>query len=211
MRAKTILACGLALALPVTLAFILAACAAGEPGRGPSALKLDPKQSSLTATAIKNEVKPVAVHFPDLEGWADPSTGMAELEIPLTALSTGDLTRDFNVKTLFFETGKSSVFATATFKLSKIDTPVSGLAEGTVITAQGHGSLNLHGAELPLEGPLSFMRQGKALRVQLGDGWVVAIDKTSLVEALANLNKNCPQPHRVGNEVKISGNLVFVP
>jgi polyisoprenoid-binding protein YceI len=211
MRLKSILAVFLALALPGALSLILVACAATGPVPGPAALKLDPSQSSLTATAIKNEVKPVAVHFPGLHGWADPSSGVAKLEIPLTTLSTGDLTRDFNVKTLFFETGKLADYGTAGFTLAKVDTTVSGLAEGTVVTAQGHGSLTLHGASLPLEGPLSFIRQGKSLRVHLGDGWVVAIDKTSLVEALANLNKNCPQPHRVGNAVAISGDLVFVP
>lgn len=199
----------LVLALP--LALLAGACAGPQTPPPATALKLDTTQSSLTATAIKNEVKSVAVNFPGLKGWADPASGSAELQIPLNTLSTGDLTRDANVKNLFFEVGKLESNGSATFKLAKVDLNFSSLADGATVTAIGHGSLSLHGADVALEGPLSFARQGQSIKVHLLDGWAVAIDKTSLVEALANLNKNCPQPHRVGNEVKLSGDLVFMP
>lgn len=199
----------LLLALP--LALLCGACACPSSGPSSNALKLDDSQSSLTATAIKNESKAVPVHFPGLKGWADASNGSAELRIPLTTLSTGDLTRDANVKTLFFEVDKLAANGLATFKLNKVDADLSHLAEGVSVTAQGHGSLSLHGAGLDLDGSLTFVQQGKGIKATLGDGWVVPIDKTSLVEALANLNKNCPQPHRVGNSVKISGDFVFMP
>jgi polyisoprenoid-binding protein YceI len=193
------------------MALLALACVGPQHGPGPGALKLDPAQSTLTATAIKNGVKPVAVHFPGLSGWADPSAGTAELAIPLATLATGDLTRDYNVRTLFFEVGKLASYATADFTLDKVDADVSALQAGVAVSTLGHGTLELHGASLHLDGPLEIVKDGPSIKVVLGKGWVVAIDKTSLTQALVNLNKNCPQPHHVGNDVTLSGELVFNP
>jgi polyisoprenoid-binding protein YceI len=199
----------LAPALVLTLG--IAACVGGTQGPGSGAWKLDSGRSTLTATAIKNESKAVPVHFPGLKGWADPSSGKARLEIPLTTLSTGDLARDANVRTLFFEVDKLASYGSAVFSLEKADADLSMVKEGAPIETQGHGTLELHGAKLGLDGPLAVAREGQSIRVTLGKAWVVEIDKTSLVQALANLNKNCPQPHRVANDVALSGDLVFVP
>ena len=192
----------------LAVGLVALACAApktlGQAGR----LSLDSKASSLSAVAIKNGKVPVKVDFPGLKGWAQPS-GQAELSIPLSELSTGNEPRDANVKNYFFELGKVADFATATFRLSKLDADISGLADGQSLSATAQGSLSLHGASVDLSGPLAFARKGRSVTVSLGDGWAVLIDKTSLVEPLKNLNKNCPQPHNVGNEVKLQGSLVF--
>jgi polyisoprenoid-binding protein YceI len=186
------------------------ACAAPKPPIPAGSLRLDPERSSLTATAIKNEVKAVPVHFPGLSGWADAVLGTAQLDIPLASLVTGDPARDANVRTLFFEVGQAA-FANARFRLNKVDADLGGLADGRTLTAQAAGVLSLHGADLALEGPISLARDGRTVTVTLGQGWSVAIDKTTLVQALANLNQHCPQPHRVGNVVALSGTLVFAP
>jgi len=193
------------------LAALLAACAGSCPAPGAAALILAPAQSSITATAIKNETKAVPVRFPGLSGWADPLSGTARLTIPLATLSTGDPARDSNVRTLFFEVGKATGYDQAQFSLNGVEGDLAKLGDEQSLTATAKGSLALHGASLDLQGLLVFSRQGSAWTVVLGDGWTVPIDKTSLVDALANLNKNCPQPHRVGNLVSLSGHLVFLP
>jgi polyisoprenoid-binding protein YceI len=198
------------LLLSLVAGLLLAACAAGTSPAPAGSLRLDTERSTLTATAIKNETKPVAVHFLGLAGWADPVSGTAELEIPLLSLASGDAARDANVRTLFFEADQSR-FATARFRLEKVDADLGGLAGGQTVTAQAHGTLTLHGADLALEGPLSLHRDGRAVTATLGAGWSVAITRTSLVACLANLNQHCPQPHRVGNDVALGGTLVFVP
>jgi hypothetical protein len=180
-------------------------------GATPGKLHLDAVHSTLTATALKNGKKEVPVHFPGLKGWADLTAGTAKLVIPLKTLSTGDVTRDYNVKTLFFEVSKLAAYSKATFKLEKVDADLSHLGAAAPISTLGHGSLTLHGASLALDGPLVFTRKGDAVIVDFKEPWIIAIDKTSLVEALAHMNKNCPQPHHVANDVKITGELVFVP
>ena len=194
----------------VAAGLLMLACADGKIPAPAGSLHLDAARSSLTATAIKNETKPVAVHFMGVSGWADPVGGIAVLEIPLLSLATGDAVRDLNVRTLFFEADQSR-FATARFRLLKVDADLGGLANGITVTAQAHGTLSLHGADLALDGPLSLWKDGGAVTATLGTGWTVAITGTSLVAALANLNQHCPQPHRVGNDVALSGTLVFVP
>lgn len=188
-----------------------AACAAPKTLPAPAgALKLDPAQSNLTAIAIKNEVKEVPVHFGGLSGWASLD-GKGDLQIPLGSLSTGDVARDQNVKTLFFEIGKAAAFASARFQLSSVAADLGKLEEGRTTTALALGSLNLHGASLPLSGPLSFVKEGKTLRATLEKGWSIAIDQTTLGQPLKNMNANCPQPHHVGNSVALTGTLVFEP
>lgn len=172
-------------------------------------LQLDAEASSLSAVAMKNESVPVTLKFKGLSGWALAS-GQAELSIPLEKLETGDIARDGNIKALFFEIAKKLEFSTATFKLDSVEQGLLGLGNGQVLATRGEGVLTLHGAKLGMGGPLNFKRKGDSVSVDLGeDGWTILIDRTSLVPALKVLNKNCPQPHRVGNAVVVKGTLVF--
>jgi hypothetical protein len=106
-----------------------------------------------------------------------------------------------------------SSYATADFKVEKIDADVSGLAQGAAltITTQAHGTLTLHGAELELSGPVQMAAEGKTITATLLDGWVVHIDQTNMTRCLARMNRLCPQPHVVANDVPLTGTLVFVP
>lgn len=171
-------------------------------------LSLDAAASSLEAVALKNESKEVAVKLPGLSGWAEAS-GKAELDIAVDKLATGDEARDGNLKNYFFELAKDAGFAKAHFTLGKVDADLDALKSGKPVTAKGQGMLSLHGAGILLSGPLSFSRKGKTVSVTLEEGWQILIDQTNLVAPLKALNKNCPQPHRVGNAVKLKGTLVF--
>lgn len=189
-------------------AALMVGCVSNKPLNTVGRLTLDTAHSNLSAVAIKNEKVPVDVKFPGLSGWAEAS-GQAELTIPISSLDTGNPERDTNIKDLFFEVAKKAAFGSASFKLDKIETDLSTLKSGQIVTAKGSGSLSLHGASLDLSGLLTFARKGNSVTVTLGEGWEIAINKTSLVQALKNLNKHCPQPHRVGNVVKLGGTLVF--
>lgn len=192
-------------ALAVALAF---GCVSNKPLNTVGRLSLDAAHSSLSAVAIKNEKVPVTVKFPGLSGWAEAS-GKAELTIPISTLDTGNPARDTNIKDYFFEVAKKADFGSASFKLGKVDTDLATLKSGASVTAPGQGSLSLHGASIDLSGPLTFSRKGNSVTVTLGEGWEISIDKTNLVKPLKNLNTHCPQPHHVGNVVKLSGSLVF--
>jgi polyisoprenoid-binding protein YceI len=201
MKMKTILTAVATLGLA-------AACAAPQPLAKVGPLHLDTAASSVVAVAVKNGKVEVPVTFSGLQGFAQ-ADGKVEIRIPVGSMSTGNDVRDGNVKKFFFELDKVADFATAVFTLQSLDADVSGLKDGQTLSAGAKGSLSLHGAAVDLAGPLTFSRKGKTLTVTLGEGWAVLIDKTSLVEPLKNLNKNCPQPHVVGNEVKLKGTLVF--
>jgi hypothetical protein len=113
---------------------------------------------------------------------------------------------------MFFEIAKKLEFSTATFKLDSVEQNLLSLGSGQTLATRGEGVLTLHGAKLGMGGPLNFKRKGDTVTVDLGpDGWTILIDRTSLVPALKTLNKNCPQPHRVRNDVTVKGSLVFKP
>jgi len=187
------------------------ACAAPEAAALPKRLNLVPEGSKVVATAIKNESVPVNVSFGALSGWADAAEGKAWIRIPVASLSTGDLTRDHNIKELFFEVAKSAGFATAEFFLDGVEGDLSALAQGKLLAANGRGRLKLHGSETALEGPVVFEKTAQDVKVSLKEGWNIRIDKAGLGKALAQLNEQCPQPHRVANVVTLSGELVFRP
>jgi polyisoprenoid-binding protein YceI len=187
---------------------LLAACAAPEPLSKLGRLNLDAAASTLSAISVKNDTVEVPVAFSALQGWAEAS-GKAEIRIPLASMSTGNEGRDANIKKWFFELDKAAGFATATFTLTSLDADVSTLADGQRLSLNARGTLALHGASSELAGPLTLSRQGKTLTVTLGEGWAVLIDKAGMSKPLKALNQNCPQPHKVGNAVKLKGSLVF--
>lgn len=198
-----------ALASGALVSALALGCVSSKPLGTMGRLTLDPAKSTLSAVAMKNESVPVTVKFPGLSGWADAS-GQAELSIPISSLDTGNPARDANIKDLFFEVAKKAAFGSATFKLKATDAPVGALKGGQSLATRGEGVLSLHGAEISVAGPLTLKREGKLLKVDLGEeGWTILIDKSGMTTPLKNLNKHCPQPHRVGNKVVVKGTLAF--
>lgn len=200
------------LALPFVL--FLASCQSSAPvaTAAPKPLILDKAHSSLAAVALKNEVKEVTVNFPTLDGSLELNPFKGDLKIGVDTLSTGDPTRDANVKNYFFETALAAVNATADFTLASVDGDLSSLTVGQAVTMTGKGSLSLHGASIALQGPLSVTKMpGGGYTAVLGDKWIVNIPGASMATQLANLDKNCPQPHRVAADVTIKGQLSFIP
>lgn len=147
-------------------AALMVGCVSNKPLNTVGRLTLDTAHSNLSAVAIKNEKVPVDVKFPGLSGWAEAS-GQAELTIPISSLDTGNPERDTNIKDLFFEVAKKAAFGSASFKLDKIETDLSTLKSGQIVTAKGSGSLSLHGASLDLSGLLTFARKGPGLESYL--------------------------------------------
>ena len=170
---------------------------------------LDASASTLVAAALKNETKTVEVKFPVLSGSLDLGSGKASVSADLKGLVTGDPARDANVQNLFFEVAKKASFGTATFSWKGKAADLKALKAGESKAVTLSGSLSLHGHKTPLSGPakLSLLADG-SYKASFSD-WVVDISKTQLGAPLAAMNKICPQPHRVANEVKLRGELVF--
>jgi polyisoprenoid-binding protein YceI len=176
---------------------------------GAQAYVLDKPNSSLQATVTKNESVPVVLKFPQLDGNLALSPLVANLTISIDSLDTGNKDRDTNVKTLFFEVA-SAMNQKAGFALTHLDVDASELKEGQSKEAKGEGTLNLHGAKANLSGPLTLSRSATGYSATFKDSWILNIKDAGMAAQLANLNRACPQPHRVGLDVKLAGNLVFV-
>ena len=199
--------------LMAVMALGMLSCKSGAPSAKlePGTLVLDKWHSKLTAVAMKNEVKPVELHFPDLEGSLSTAPFKASVRVAIDTLDTGDKVRDNNVKTLFFEVAKAAINKGATFDLTKLEGDPTAMKEGESFPMKATGTLSLHGAKLTLSGPLNVTRlSGGGYSASFKDLWTVNIKDAGMLEALENLNKNCPQPHRVGLNVALQGELVFV-
>ena len=170
---------------------------------------LDAASSTLVAAALKNETKTVEVKFPALSGGLDFSSGKAKVSADLKGLSTGDAGRDSNVQTYFFEVAKKVSFGTATFSWKGKPADWKYLKAGEAKSVTLTGTLELHGKKSPLSGPASLSLLADGSYKASFSGWIVDISKVKLAGTLAAMNKICPQPHRVANEVKLRGDLVF--
>lgn len=172
-------------------------------------LTLDAASSTLVASALKNETKTVEVKFPVLSGSLNLLNGKANVDADLKGLSTGDVSRDHNVQAYFFEVAKKASFGTASFSWKGNAADLKALKAGEAKPVTLTGTLSLHGNKTPLSGPASLSLLADGSYKASFSGWVVDITKTKLAGPLAAMNKICPQPHRVANEVKLRGELVF--
>jgi polyisoprenoid-binding protein YceI len=192
---------------------ILASCKSNAPmaKSDPGTFVLDKSHSMLTAVAMKNETKAVELHFPGLDGSMTLSPFHATLDVAIDTLDTGDKVRDANVKNYFFEVAKAAMNTKASFELTKLEGDLASLKEGDSFPMKGSGTLNIHGASIPLSGPLSVThRMGGGYSASFNDIWTVNIKDAGMEAQLANLNTNCPQPHRVGLNVAMKGEIVYL-
>lgn len=198
--------------LMMLAAVLLLSCKSGSPtAKGEAhSYVLDAGKSRLSAIAMKNETKAVELRFPSLDGSLELSPLKATVNAAIDKLETGDKTRDSNVKTLFFEVAKSAAFGKAQFVLSRLEGDLAGLKVGDSFPMKGSGTLGLHGASVNLSGPLNVTRLKNGYSANFSSLWTVNIKDAGMSEMLDNLNKNCPQPHRVGLNVALQGELIFV-
>jgi len=70
--------------------------------------------------------------------------------------------------------------------------------------------LKIPGGSASVSGPLSVTKTEKGYSASFKDVWSVNIKELGMMPQLANLSEACPQPHRVGLEVKIAGELAFI-
>lgn len=170
---------------------------------------LDSAASTLVASALKNESVTVAVRFPVLSGNLDLVSGQAHVTADLKGLATGNPARDTNIQTLFFEVAKQVSFGQANFSWKGKAADLAALKVGAPQDVTLTGELSLHGSTSKLSGPASLSVLEDGSYKASFSGWVVDIKKAKLAGTLAAMNKICPQPHRVGNEVGLKGELVF--
>jgi polyisoprenoid-binding protein YceI len=174
-------------------------------------LVLDKVHSKLSAIAMKNEIKEVEVRFPNLDGTLQLSPFKGIVNVGIDTLDTGDKTRDANIETLFFEVAMAAMNKSASFELDSLQGDLSTLQDGQSFPMTGKGTLSIHGAKVDLSGPLNITKlAGGGYSASFSDLWTVNIKDAGMLDQLANLNKNCPQPHRVGLNVKMKGELVYI-
>ncbi len=176
------------------------------------ALLLDSAASSLTATAIKNETVPVAVAFNGLKGWVSLAPSLrGQLSVDIASLNTGNEERDKNIASLFFEVAKAVSHQSALFQLRAAKEQALNLTDGQEAEIAVVGTLSMHGRQTELNGLLKVKRLGAVYTASLGDAWKINIPAVGMASTLVNLNKLCPQPHRVGADVTLAGILTFRP
>jgi polyisoprenoid-binding protein YceI len=170
---------------------------------------LDAAASTLTASALKNESVTVKVNFPVLSGTLDLGSGKASVSTDLKGLQSGNPVRDTNIQTLFFEVAKKAAYGTASFSWKGKAKDLKALVAGTPQNVTLNGELSLHGSKTKLGGPAVLSLQADGSYKASFSGWTVDVQKSKLGKVMAAMNKVCPQPHRVGNEVGLAGELVF--
>lgn len=190
---------------------LFALALAGQIQASGTMLKLDASSSTLVASSLKNESVTVKVSFPQLSGMLDTATAQGGVSADLVTLSTGDLTRDHNIHTFFFEAVKPD-FAQAVFRWNGKPEDLKalqGLKKGKSLKTELQGELTLHGVKTNIGGPATLSRDKKGAYRASFSGWKLSIAALKMGKTLKALNKLCPQPHRVADEVKLDGDLVF--
>lgn len=132
---------------------LLSACSGTKRG-----IPLDSEKSKVEFIAVKDDAKQVPGTFRSKAGFfkftsaAEGEELQGEVTVDLSTLDTKNAARDFNIRTIFFETEKNPAFKTAKFqingKLSRKDIPIGG---GTFNL---QGNLELHGKSVPLTVPV---------------------------------------------------------
>ena len=124
---------------------------------------------------------------------------------------TGNPARHANIQNWFFEVAKKASFGSATFSWTGKQEDLKALKAGEAAKVTLSGELSLHGHKTQLSGPAELTLLADGSYKASFSGWVVDIKKSKMGEALANMNKLCPQPHRVANDVGLKGDLIFKP
>jgi hypothetical protein len=71
------------------------------------------------------------------------------------------------------------------------------------------GELKLHGKTSKLSGPAVLSLEADGSYKVSFSAWKLSIADLKMGQALAAMNKLCPQPHRVADEVGLDGVLLF--
>ena len=125
---------------------LVALALAGRADAG--AWRLVPAESWLTFVGIKNDAVGVAGIFTGLDGAFDPDSRGGWIEVKLASASTGDPTRDENVRTHFFEVAQ---FPVARFEVGGLPAADALPAAGASAPLELAGTLTLHGTSMPLK------------------------------------------------------------
>jgi len=199
--------------LAVALGLALLACA-GTTGGG-SKSKLEPgvwtlqdDDSDIFFVGIKNNAVGVTGIFANESGTFDSRTGTATVEVKIASLFTNDAQRDTNIRTHFFEESK---FPTARFTVANLPQLDYLPTEGETKDYEVAGTLEIHGAKLPLVVPVRVTHEnGATLRVRNRKPIVLNAKDLGMESQLAVLKAVCGHESLSG-AVPLDVDLVFAP
>jgi polyisoprenoid-binding protein YceI len=197
----------------LALALLSLACA-GWRGEGRSA-ELVPgswavvdADSDIFFVGIKNNAVGVTGVFSTVTGTFDSRTGNAVVEVQIASLFTNDAPRDENIRTHFFEAAK---FPTARFTVAKLPQLELLPTEGETRDYELAGTLELHGAKLPLAVPVRVTHEkGARLRVRNRKPIVLSAKDLGMEAQLAVLKAVCGH-EALSGAVPVDLDVVFAP
>lgn len=178
-------------ALPLVAALLVACNGLGRDAAAPlsGAYALVPAESAIHFVGIKNNAVAVPGAFADLSGRFDAEARTADVAVGIASLGTGDPARDANITAHFFEVAK---FPAARFRVTGLPAAAELPAPGASAVVQIAGTLELHGASLPLRLPVRVAREGAdRLRVRNAAPLVLTAKDLGMEAQLAVLKAVC--------------------
>jgi polyisoprenoid-binding protein YceI len=164
--------------------------------------------SDVYFVGIKNNAVGVTGVFSTVSGTFDSRTGNAVVEVAIASLFTNDAPRDANIRTHFFEESK---FPRARFTVAKLPQLELLPPEGETRDYELSGTLELHGAKLPLALPVRVTREnGARLRVRNRKPIVLTAKDLGMETQLAVLKAVCGHESLSG-AVPVDVDVVFAP
>ena len=200
-------------AAAVLVAALALACAgtrSDEPAAplAPGTWSVIDADSDVFFVGIKNNAVGVTGVFSTVSGTFDSRTGNAVVEVKIASLFTNDAPRDANIRTHFFEEAK---FPTARFAVAKLPQLETLPPEGETRDYELAGTLELHGAKLPLTVPVRVTHEnGARLRVRNRKPIVLTAKDLGMEAQLAVLKAVCGH-EALSGAVPVDVDVVFAP
>jgi len=194
------------------LAALLVACA-GSPTAEKGALApgtwgVVDADSDIHFVGIKNDAVGVVGVLANVSGTFDSKNGNAFVEVTIASLFTADEARDDSIKTHFFEQAK---FPTARFTVTKLPQLEELPPEGETADYELAGTLEMHGAKVPLVVPARVTHEnGARLRVRNRKPIVLNAKDFGMEAQLKVLKAVCGHESLSG-AVPVEIDVVFAP
>lgn len=197
----------------LALALLALACVGSRTDETPAPLapgvwSVVDADSDIFFVGIKNNAVGVTGVFSTVSGTFDSRTGNAVVEVAIASLFTNDAPRDANIKTHFFEESK---FPRARFTVAKLPQLETLPPAGETRDYELAGTLELHGAKLPLTVPVRVTHEnGARLRVRNRRPIVLSAKDLGMEAQLAVLKAVCGH-EALSGAVPVDLDVVFAP
>lgn len=184
-------------------ALLVAACS--QPAAQGSDWQLDAGASTLNFVSIKAGSTAETHHFRAMSGTV-AEDGTAELVIDLASVETGIEIRNERMQEHFFETGE---YAEARLTAQIDLTALTGLEPGDRTTIPFEGTLDLHGASLPVATEVTVTDlNGERVLVETAAPVFLHVADFGLADGLATLQELAGLPS-ITPVVPVTASLVF--